>query len=56
MITLTYSKTDVDLVYQWMTAREAGKTSVRDSDGSNPNIPASIALKLVERIYSKRKL
>ena len=55
MTTLTYSKTDVDLVHQWMTAREAEKANVRVSDGSNPNIPASIMLKLVRRIYSTRK-
>lgn len=55
MTTLTYSKTDVDLVNQWLNAREAEKQSARISTGERPNIPASIMLTIAQRIWNKRR-
>lgn len=54
MTTLTYSKTDVDLVMRWLNARDSEKTNARIDTGASPNVPATIMLKIAERIWRKR--
>ena len=55
MTTLTYSKTDVDLVRAWLAARDAEKQNVRAYHGDKPCIPAAALLEVCRRIWRKRQ-
>jgi hypothetical protein len=55
MTTLTYSKQDIDLVAQWLAARDAEKQNAKTYHGERPCLPAKVALALAERIWRRRK-
>jgi len=55
MTTLTYSKTDVDLVNSWLRARDAEKQNAKVYHGERPCLPAAAMLAVAERIWRKRK-
>ena len=54
MTTLTYSKTDVDLVNVWLAARDAEKTNAKVYHGDRPCLPAQVMLAVAEAIWRKR--
>jgi len=54
MTTLTYSKADTDLLNRWLQARDNEKKTYRTDYGTTPNVPASIMMKIAERIWRKR--
>jgi len=55
MTTLTYSKADTDLVNRWLAARDNEKKATRTDYGTTPNVPASIMMKIAERIWERRR-
>jgi hypothetical protein len=55
MTTLTYSKQDIDLVTQWLAARDNEKTNAKVYHGERPCLPAKVALALTERIWRRRQ-
>ena len=54
MTTLTYSKHDIDLVTQWLAARDNEKTNAKVYHGDRPCLPAQVMLAVAERIWRKR--
>jgi hypothetical protein len=54
MTTLTYSKHDIDLVTQWLAARDNEKHNVRAYHGDRPCIPAAALLEVCRRIFTKQ--
>jgi hypothetical protein len=55
MTTLTYSKTDVDLVNRWLRARDSEKTNAKTYHGDRPCLPAAAMLAVAQRIWRKRR-
>jgi hypothetical protein len=56
MTTLTYSQDDVvNMVGQWLAARDNEKTGAKVYHGERPCLPAKVALALTERIWRRRK-
>ena len=46
---------DIDLVTQWLAARDNEKTGAKVYHGERPCLPAKVALALTERIWRRRK-
>jgi hypothetical protein len=46
---------DIDLVTQWLAARDNEKAGAKVHHGERPCLPAKVALALAERIWRKRK-
>jgi hypothetical protein len=46
---------DIDLVSQWLAARDNVKQNAKVYYGERPCLPAKVALALAERIWRKRK-
>jgi hypothetical protein len=44
---------DIDLVTQWLAARDNEKSNVRAYHGDSPCIPAEALLEVCRRIFSK---
>jgi len=55
MTTLTYSKTDVDLVNAWLRGRDAEKQNAKIYHGDRPCLPAAALLKVCQRIFTKKQ-
>jgi hypothetical protein len=55
MTALACSQRDIDLVTQWLAARDNEKTGAKVYHGERPCLPAKIALALTERIWRRRK-
>ncbi len=54
MTTLTYSKSDVDMVSAWLAARDAEKQNAKVYHGERPCLPARVMLAVAEGIWRKR--
>jgi len=46
---------DIDLVTQWLAARDNEKASAKFYHGERPCLPAKAMLAVAERIWRKRK-
>jgi hypothetical protein len=46
---------DIDLVTQWLAARDNEKTNAKVYHGDRPCLPAKVALALTERIWRRRQ-
>ena len=54
MTTLTYCKQDIDLVAQWLRARDNEKHNAKVYHGDRPCLPAQVMLAVAEAIWRKR--
>ena len=54
MTTLTYSKQDIDLVTQWLAARDNEKTNAKVYHGDRPCLPTAALLEVCRRIFTKQ--
>jgi hypothetical protein len=54
MTALACSQRDIDLVTQWLAARDNEKTGAKVYHGERPCLPAAAMLAVAERIWRKR--
>jgi hypothetical protein len=55
MTALACSQRDIDLVAQWLAARDNEKTGAKVYHGERPCLPAKVMLALAKRIWRKRQ-